>query len=244
MKPFYEAGGITIYHGEALSLLPELEIFDALLTDPPYSSGGQYRGDRLRSTVEKYVQSGGHAVRPQFSGDNRDQRSFFAWATLWLTFARVRAIHGAPALIFSDWRQLPTTTDAIQAGGWVWRGIGTWHKPGIRMQRSGLSASAEYIVWATAGDWRRDVDAAPQNVFRCAPAASATKTHIAEKPVDVLSWLVPLCRPGGVICDPFMGSGTTLVAAKNLGRRAIGIEIEEKYCEIAAKRLSQEVLAL
>jgi len=66
--------------------------------------------------------------------------------------------------------------------------------------------------------------------------------HIAEKPPDLMSALVQ--RFSGVVTDPFMGSGTTLVAAKNLGRKAIGIEIEERYCEIAAERLSQGVLDL
>lgn len=240
IAPYYQADGVTIYHGDALELLPEVDGYDALITDPPYSSGGQFRSDRMRSSVEKYVNSDTIANRPEFSGDNRDQRAFYAWCALWLSFAASRAAVGAHALIFTDWRQLPTVTDAIQAGGWVWRGLGTWWKPGIRMQRGGFSQSSEYVVWGTLGAWSRENDHAPQNVLKCAPVGD--KIHVAEKPEAVFEWLVPFVPPGGTLLDPFMGSGSSLVAARHCNRKAIGMELLEENCEIAAKRLQQREL--
>ena len=245
MKPYYDAEGVTIYHGEALEVLGALRTtFDALVTDPPYSSGAQFRGDRTASTVSKYVQSGTLIDRPDFAGDNRDQRSYMAWCALWLSAALASSRPGALCAVFTDWRQLPTTTDAVQAGGWVWRGIGVWDKTeGSRPRLGGLRSQCEFVVWGTAGslDESRNPVALP-GVFR--GTSPKDKEHIAEKPLDLVGWLVRLAGPGGVVLDPFMGSGTTLVAAKNSGRKAIGIEIEERYCEIAAKRLSQGVLAL
>ena len=241
IEPYYDRDGITIYHGDALEILPELSGLAGVVTDPPYSSGGAFRGDRMNSTLAKYVNgdSSNRTRLDDFTGDNRDQRSFAAWATLWLNAARSAALPGAALVSFIDWRQLPTLTDAVQGGGWVWRGIATWHKPGIRMQRGMFSGSAEYIVFATNGP-RLDHDGAPQNVFACQPEDE--KEHIAQKPEPVMRWAMQVVPPIGPILDPFMGSGTTLRAAKDLGFRAIGIEVQERYCEIAAKRLAQEVL--
>ena len=241
MKPYYDEGGITIYHGDALDVLPTLSGIAGVVTDPPYSSGGQFRGDRMGNTLSKYINNDSILQERlnDFSGDNRDQRSFLAWCTLWMNAARHAAIPGAAFVSFIDWRQLPTLTDAVQAGGWVWRGIATWHKPGIRMQRGMFSGSAEYIVFATNGP-KLDHDGAPQNVYACAPEPD--KEHIAQKPAPVMQWALQVVPPGGAIVDPFMGSGTTLRAAKNLGRDVIGIEVNEAYCEIAAKRMAQGVL--
>lgn len=80
--------------------------------------------------------------------------------------------------------------------------------------------------------------------FRRGPQTGMERVHPTEKPVNLMKWCIGFSPEAGTILDPFMGSGTTLRAAKDLGRKAIGIEIEEKYCEIAVKRLAQEVLAL
>lgn len=245
MNPYYDADGITIYHGETLSLLATLDIHaDAVVTDPPYSSGGAFRGDRLLDTVTKYVQSGQQSYRFQFAGDNRDQRGYLAWAALWLAATLAATAEGGHLAMFTDWRQLPTTTDAVQAGGWIWRGLGVWDKTGsARPRLGGLTAQCEYIVWATAG--RHDPDRNPvclPGVMRTPAVRGDAKRHIAEKPTAVLDWLVTLAPVGGVIFDPFMGSGSTLRAAKDLGRRAIGFDIDEQYCEMAAQRMAQQSL--
>lgn len=241
MKPYYERDGITIYHGDCFDILHDLSGIGAVVTDPPYSSGGAFRGDRAQQTSVKYVNSDTAVYRPEFAGDNRDQRSFLAWCALWLNAARRACNEGAPLASFIDWRQLPTLTDAIQAGGWVWRNTAVWWKPGIRMQRGRFSSSAEYIVYASNGP-ALDGQGSPQNVFSCAPVDE--KEHIAQKLIEVLRWIMQVVPARAVILDPFMGSGTTLRAAKDLGHQAIGIDVDERYCEMAAKRLSQTAMDL
>jgi site-specific DNA-methyltransferase (adenine-specific) len=243
IKPYYDHKGIQIYLGDCLEIMPELEPVDLVLTDPPYSSGGMFRGDRTLPTLQKYINSDSMDTwRENFSGDNRDQRAFLVWATMWFS----KAIHisnpGAISLTFTDWRQLPTMTDAVQCGGWVWRNIITWWKPGIRMQRGRFSSSAEYVLYSSKGK-PIEGEKSPQNVLSFSPVTGKDKNHIAEKPLELIKALMGVSLPESRILDPFCGSGTTLAAAKELGRKAIGIEIEEKYCEIAAERLSQEVFS-
>jgi DNA modification methylase len=120
----------------------------------------------------------------------------------------------------------------------------------------GLPPSRGWLIWDKAQSFSgADAELAwtnldmPVRVFRMSRVAAynglidGPKSHPTQKPVELMRWCIEFAPPGTVL-DPFMGSGTTLVAAKSLGRRAIGIEIEERYCEIAANRCRQEVLGL
>ena len=108
--------------------------------------------------------------------------------------------------------------------------------------RSGrFSNAAEYVCWGSAGPMA-ERECYPPGLFEC-PVVSE-REHVAEKPLPVLRWLCQIAPPGSVVLDPFMGSGTTLRAAKDAGLRAVGIEVDERYCELAARRMAQEVLPL
>lgn len=241
LQPYYADDRCTIYLGDTLHVLADLDLpaghgVDVLATDPPYSSGGQFRGDRTASTVSKYVNSETLAYRPEFSGDNRDSRSYLAWVSLWASAALRIANPGAVAALFTDWRQLPTTTDALQAGGWVWRGIAPWDKGTSRPLLGGFRNQCEFVVWGTNGP--RDPGDDPRchaGLFR--QPIVRDRAHIAQKPVETMRWLLGTCPPGGLVLDPFIGSGTTLRAAADLGLRSLGIETKEEYCEIAAQRM-------
>ena len=241
MKPYYDRDGITIYNGDSFDILHKLSGIGAVVTDPPYSSGGAFRGDRAQQTSTKYVNSDTAAYRPEFAGDTRDQHSFFAWSALWLNAARNASEAGAVLCSFIDWRQLPVLTDAVQAGGWTWRNLATWWKPGVRMQKGRFSSSAEYVIYATNGLVAEGAGS-PQNVFSC--RIDREREHIAQKPVDVMRWVLSVVPPRAVVLDPFMGSGATLQAARDLGHPAIGIEVDERYCEVAATRFQQQTLDL
>lgn len=247
MKAYYEEDGITLYQGDALAVLqtlPDASV-DAVIADPPYSSGGLFRGDRTSSgSASKYVQTGAALAGPAFTGDNRDQRSYGYWCALWLSECLRVAKPGALLLTFTDWRQLPTTTDAVQAGGWVWRGIIPWTKPQHRSRpvKGGFWNQTEFAVWASAGTLRKEPDYAPcllGHVHAASPAA-ADRVHITEKPPEVFDLCAKAAPPGGLILDPFAGGGGMLVAARRAGRRAIGIELNPAYCQAAVDHLARE----
>jgi site-specific DNA-methyltransferase (adenine-specific) len=213
---------------------------DAVITDPPYSSGGQFRGDRATRVARKYLRR----PRPEhstFPGDNRDQRGFLAWCTLWLAEALRVTKPGAVLVQFSDWRQLAVTIDAVQAGGWVWRGIGVWDKTAsCRPQRGRFAAQAEYFVWASHGPLPLDrgVPCLP-GVF-LHPSPRGERQHMTAKPEALMRDVVALCAPGGLVVDPFAGSGTTGVAALRTGRRFLGCELVPAYHAVATERLAAE----
>lgn len=232
--------------GEALATLRTLPSasIDAIIADPPYSSGGAFRGDRMAGTNTKYTSTDVLALRDDFAGDNRDQRAFAYWSALWLAECLRVAKAGAPIVLFTDWRQLPTVTDSMQAGGWVWRGIAVWDKTeGARPTLGRFSSQCEYMVWGSAGamPFERLAEAERQvlpGVFRV-PVRQADKHHVTGKPTNLMRQVVKICRPGGTILDCFAGSGSTLVAAKLEGFDYVGIEIMSHYADICRQRLGE-----
>lgn len=229
-----------IRQGDALELLlhvPDGEV-EGVITDPPYSSGGAFRGDRTPTTGTKYVQSGQVTQRADFMGDNRDQRAYGYWCALWLSQCLRVSKPGSPICVFADWRQLSTTIDAVQAGGWVWRGIVPWNKTeGVRPQMGRFRAQCEYVVWGSNGPMpqREEVGVLP-GFFQCSPG-SEEREHIATKPIAVMEQIVRIVPPGGLVLDPFAGSGSTGLAALKTGRRFLGFELSIEWAESARRRL-------
>lgn len=242
MTELYRDDRATLYAGDCLAVLNQLDTgsVDAVVCDPPYSSGGMVRGDRAAATTSaKYVQSGSSSKElAEFSGDNRDQRAYAYWSALWMGEALRLTRPGGVILAFTDWRQLPATTDAVQAGGWVWRGIVPWAKPTARPQSGRFAAQCEYVVWGSAGPMENDYSlTSHRGFFQAAPPRE--REHITQKPVDVMRQLVKIAPEGGVVLDPFMGSGTTGVAAMLERRRFIGVEMVEQYQRVALRRIQE-----
>lgn len=235
---------IDLRHGDALAVLPTLASgsVDAVIADPPYSSGGMFRSDRIRNGKEKcvgagYVNGKPPVDRPDFTGDSRDQHAWGFWVSLWACECLRVAKPGAVCCIFTDWRQLPTASDALQAGGWIWRGIGVWDKTeAARPQKGWFRNQCEFFVWGTNG--LRDRQGACLPGLWRQSVMGDEKLHVAGKPVQVMRGVIAICPVGGTVLDPFMGSGTTGVACIQSGRHFIGIEKDAAYFAVARKRLA------
>jgi site-specific DNA-methyltransferase (adenine-specific) len=158
------------------------------------------------------------------------------WSALWMGAALDLANPGCVLSCFTDWRQWTPTTDAMQAGGWVWRGVVPWTKPAARPCKGRFAASSEFIVWGSAGPMADD---GPCHRGHWEGQAPSDREHVTQKPLELLQMLVAIAPPEGLVLDPFAGSGTTGVAALLSGRRFIGVERTEEYAAIAARRLSE-----
>ncbi|AWM41751.1 Modification methylase DpnIIB [Gemmata obscuriglobus] len=229
---------VRIVQGESLAVLVDLpsEAFDLVLADPPYSSGGFTRGDKISGVRKKYQQTGTRREYPAFAGDTRDQRAYGYWSALWLAQCLRAARPGTICGVFADWRQLPVTVDAIQAGGWVYRGIVPWHKPGARPTQGRFTSSCEYLVWGTKGP--RPLEGAPLPGFYSVGVKQADKHHLTGKPTELLRELVKIAPASGLVLDPFAGSFTSAVAAALEGRRCLAIECEAPYVAIGRQRVA------
>jgi DNA modification methylase len=228
VKPYYEADGITIYHGECLDVLPSLGRADLAVADPPYTFG-------LSSTAQASAKGGGWA-------DLMNNALFYV--AVMRELRRIVEPSGS-AWVFNSWRSFPVLARASCDLQWPIESLLVWDKgPEVGMGGPrGLRATYEVVALFAAPGFRV-ANRSAKDIWNVPWGGSAPRSHHpAEKPVALLSRII---RESGArsLVDPFMGSGTSLVAAKQAGCRAVGIEMEERYCEIAATRLSQSVLDL
>lgn len=225
LKPYYDDGQITIYHGDCLDVMPALGSVSHIITDPPYNAqthAGALTNGHGEDHLVDFAPLSDDTVRAVFTEFSRLVQRWVVATMAWQHAALIERepIDGLRFVRLGVWLKpngTPQFTGDRPAMGW---------EPVVIMHRE-----SEKLRWNGGGRhavWTKN---------------KVSTNHPTGKPIGLLrSFVEQFTDPGDLILDPFMGSGTTLRAAKDLGRRAIGIEIEEKYCEIAVKRLAQEVL--
>lgn len=234
-------GNASLFHGDALEILPTLQAgYDAILTDPPYSSGGLHAGARTAPPSAKYL---GNTRYTDFSGDNRDARSWAFWSTLWLTQAVRLVKPGGYVMIFTDWRQLPALTDILQAAGVTWRGIVPWDKTlSSRAPHTGyFRHQCEYVVWGSVGMLPKCQHGGPFPGMVTQRVIPSEKFHITGKPLPLMDALLAPLAPGAHVLDPFMGSGSTGLSVLRRGGHFTGIELIADYFDISCRRMELDV---
>jgi len=230
--------GWTILHGDTLNIVRAFRpgVFDAVITDPPYASGGVKPSEKNRTTTQKYSSMRADKALPDFDGDQKDQRSWTRWMAEWLSDVRKACKEGAVLCVFIDWRMAPCLSDAIQWAGWIWRGQVVWDKMTSRPQKGRYRQQSEYMLWASNGPLPidRPVGCLP-GVFRYTNPAK--RIHVTEKPLQLMRDIVRICVPGGRILDPFAGAGTTILAAVQEGYEAVGVEVTDAYYRLGGDRV-------
>jgi site-specific DNA-methyltransferase (adenine-specific) len=233
VKPYYSHAGIQIFLGDCLDVLPTLGQVDHVITDPPYSQ----RTHQGHDASARGHRGGG------FDGAARKALGYAAWGV-----DDVRVV--VPLLCAAATGWVVVMTDHVLAlqiqsqmeacGRYAFAPL-PWYVPGSRVRLSGDGPSS-WTTWIVVS---RTPAQARWGTLPGGYTHRGEHYHMGGKPEALMRALVAdYSREGETILDPFMGSGTTLVAAKRLGRKAIGIEKNEAYCEIAAKRLAQEALPL
>jgi len=210
IEPYYCENGITIYCGDNRQILPMLDPFDLLLTDPPYGIGADNR---------KRALSRGLLANPKDYGEtNWDSAPPDAWMILQAVSKATNAIVWG-----GNYFTLPPSSC------WL-----VWDK-----LNGNLDFADCELAWTNLPKAVRRISHLWNGMLR---KGQEDRFHPTQKPLDVMSWCIGHVPEATTVIDPWMGSGTTLVAAKLRGLKATGIEINEKYCEIAVQRLAQGIL--
>lgn len=250
MKPYYDHAGVTIYHGDCLDVLPHLEQVDHVITDPPYARDvyvrlgmpntktGSGSPERLGIRNHQYSSTSIEKLGAGAIGAIDDLRTPVA-----VEIARLTKRWG---IVFSDVETAHEWRRDLEGNGMRYVRTGAWVKPDAMPQFSGDRPAVGFepctIVHAK-GPMRWNGGGGYAVWTHSTAKGDARPDHPCPKPLPLMLELVSLFTdPGDVILDPFAGSLTTAVAAKQLGRRCIAIEREQKYIDAGIKRLAQEVL--
>ena len=228
MKPYYEKNGATIYHGDAAEIVPTLTGIDLVGTDPPYGVG--YAGGHFHSGDVKITRD-----REPLAGDDGD---VYHWAIPLI----MAACSGPCYCFFAGSRSLPIFQAIDSARGTVHAMI-IWHKTNAKYaaMNSQYKQRHEPILYFKGPNARTNwTGPTTESTVWEMPRNPANTRHPTEKPTWILERMIKN-HAADLVLDPFMGSGSTLVAAANMGRKSIGIDLERKYCDIAARQLDQEL---
>jgi DNA modification methylase len=226
VTPYYDDGTCTIYHGDALDILPTLtaSTAHAVITDPPYVIGA--------------VSAGNMASK---AGGWGDMMNSALWFTTWYRQIN-RILHSTGSFwSFCNWRSLPVVMRAASDARMPITSMLVWDKQWIGPGGTqGLRPSYEMVALMAQPSFALP-DRGTPDIWRHKVGSYKEHGHPAEKPEPLVRRIVLACEmtPCSLVIDPFMGSGTSILAAKNAGMRSIGIEVEERYCEIAVRRLAQ-----
>ena len=231
---------LSLFQGDALDVLRSLpdDSVDMVLTDPPYSSGGVMLSARQADPAHKYQASNVKRAYPAMLGDAKDQHSWILWSTLWLSQCWRVASDGAVCLVFTDWRQLPSLTDAVQAAGWKWLGVIPWDKRSARPQIGKFRQQCEYVVFAVKGNFSPNTRQCLPGLYSY-PVNPARKNHLTAKPVQLITDLLAIAPEGGHVLDPFMGGGSVGAACIATGHPYTGVELSPEYFEISSRWLAE-----
>ena len=221
MDASWQSDGVTLYLGDCLEVLPSLGTveWDLVATDPPYIV----------------------AVNSSAYGKNNpwaDMVNAAWWFAQWMRQCR-RILKPTGALwSFMNWKSLPIYQKAAFEADWKIESVLVWDKEWIGPGGSvGLRPSYE-MVGLFPGDKFSIEDRGIPDIRRCAWSSFKPNGHPAEKPMALMRWLLEISGAASVV-DPFMGSGSTIAAAVELGIPAVGIELDPGYFEIARKRIEQ-----
>jgi DNA modification methylase len=231
VRPYYDDGRVLLLNADFLKTPPA--IGDVFVTDPPYArAGGQHTG---RSSAEG-----------AFSDAAGADQFWLYWFTDVARKLAQSCAKDACGFVFTDYRTVNLVERAFAASdtGWLVTQCLVWDRDAMGLG-SPFRAAHELIAFCRSPGFKWDGRKDIRNVLRYRWPYGEHEHHPAEKPVALLRFLIETTtKPGQIVLDPFAGSGSTLVAAKQIGRRAIGIEAEPIHCATAVRRLAQESLPL